>query len=93
MAKRSVKKGTRSNGKQTTRKKKDAGSVFEIDVDSLERVPLREAAQKRYLNYSLSVITSRALPDVRDGLKPVQRRIPLAQINPVGDSDESQLIK
>ncbi|MEM9381245.1 MAG: DNA topoisomerase (ATP-hydrolyzing), partial [Planctomycetota bacterium] len=32
-------------------------------------------AQARYLNYSLSVITSRALPDVRDGLKPVQRRI------------------
>lgn len=38
-------------------------------------VPLRQAAQERYLNYSLSVITSRALPDVRDGLKPVQRRI------------------
>ena len=38
-------------------------------------VPLRIAAQDRYLNYSLSVITSRALPDVRDGLKPVQRRI------------------
>jgi DNA gyrase subunit A len=32
-------------------------------------------AQKRYLNYAVSVITSRALPDVRDGLKPVQRRI------------------
>ncbi|HEX2877502.1 MAG TPA: DNA topoisomerase (ATP-hydrolyzing) [Polyangiaceae bacterium] len=32
-------------------------------------------AQTRYLNYALSVITSRALPDVRDGLKPVQRRI------------------
>src|SRR5262249_17910285 len=30
---------------------------------------------RRYLNYALSVITSRALPDVRDGLKPVQRRI------------------
>ena len=40
-----------------------------------ERVPLHEAAQTRYLNYALSVITSRALPDVRDGLKPVQRRI------------------
>jgi DNA gyrase subunit A len=40
-----------------------------------ERVPLHEAAQARYLNYALSVITSRALPDVRDGLKPVQRRI------------------
>ncbi|HUF46984.1 MAG TPA: DNA topoisomerase IV subunit A [Vicinamibacterales bacterium] len=36
---------------------------------------LHEAAQARYLNYALSVITSRALPDVRDGLKPVQRRI------------------
>ena len=36
---------------------------------------LHEVAQTRYLNYALSVITSRALPDVRDGLKPVQRRI------------------
>lgn len=50
--------------------------LFDIDLDeSLQRIPLREAAQTRYLNYSLSVITSRALPDVRDGLKPVQRRI------------------
>ncbi len=38
-------------------------------------VPLREAARQKYLNYAMSVITSRALPDVRDGLKPVQRRI------------------
>ncbi len=37
--------------------------------------PLHELVQQRYLNYALSVITSRALPDVRDGLKPVQRRI------------------
>ena len=43
--------------------------VFEAEV------PLPEEAQRRYLNYALSVITSRALPDVRDGLKPVQRRI------------------
>ncbi len=40
-----------------------------------EAVALHEAAQARYLNYALSVITARALPDVRDGLKPVQRRI------------------
>src|SRR5512138_3179523 len=40
-----------------------------------DAVALHEAAQSRYLNYALSVITSRALPDVRDGLKPVQRRI------------------
>ena len=42
---------------------------------SVETVSLQEATQSRYLNYALSVITSRALPDVRDGLKPVQRRI------------------
>jgi DNA gyrase subunit A len=38
-------------------------------------IPLHETARARYLNYALSVITSRALPDIRDGLKPVQRRI------------------
>src|SRR4051794_26101402 len=41
----------------------------------VEDVSLAEATRGRYLNYALSVITSRALPDVRDGLKPVQRRI------------------
>src|SRR5687767_8926584 len=40
-----------------------------------EAANLHEIAQTRYLNYALSVITSRALPDVRDGMKPVQRRI------------------
>jgi topoisomerase-4 subunit A len=37
--------------------------------------PLGEALSKRYLAYALSTITSRALPDVRDGLKPVHRRL------------------
>jgi DNA gyrase subunit A len=41
----------------------------------VEDVSLAEATRTRYLSYALSVITSRALPDVRDGLKPVQRRI------------------
>src|SRR5215217_2580813 len=36
---------------------------------------LSEALSRRYLAYALSVITDRALPDVRDGLKPVQRRV------------------
>jgi DNA gyrase subunit A len=45
------------------------------DGNQRDTVALHEAAQSRYLNYALSVITSRALPDVRDGLKPVQRRI------------------
>ena len=44
-------------------------------------VPLHKAAQRRYLSYALSVITSRALPDVRDGLKPVQRRILYAMLH------------
>ncbi|HET9987870.1 MAG TPA: DNA gyrase subunit A, partial [Kofleriaceae bacterium] len=42
---------------------------------------LETEARRRYLNYALSVITSRALPDVRDGLKPVQRRILFAMLN------------
>ena len=37
--------------------------------------PLSEALSRRYLAYALSTISSRALPDVRDGLKPVQRRV------------------
>ena len=42
---------------------------------------LADEAQRRYLNYAVSVITARALPDVRDGLKPVQRRILFAMHN------------
>ncbi|HEU4610449.1 MAG TPA: DNA topoisomerase IV subunit A [Kofleriaceae bacterium] len=42
---------------------------------------LEAEARRRYLNYALSVITSRALPDVRDGLKPVQRRILYAMLH------------
>ncbi len=38
-------------------------------------VPLEEELKESYLNYAMSVIVGRALPDVRDGLKPVQRRI------------------
>ena len=49
---------------------------------------LRQAAEERYLSYALSVITSRALPDVRDGLKPVHRRLlwamRLLRLDPAG---------
>src|SRR5512135_1527508 len=48
-----------------------AQAALPLDAD----IVLPEEARRRYLNYALSVITSRALPDVRDGLKPVQRRI------------------
>src|SRR6476469_8384127 len=51
------------------------GTISGGSGDGTTNVALHEAAQSRYLNYALSVITARALPDVRDGLKPVQRRI------------------
>src|SRR5258708_30473925 len=41
----------------------------------IHEVPLREALEERYFNYALSTIMHRALPDARDGLKPVHRRI------------------
>ena len=39
-----------------------------------------EEMQRSYLNYSMSVITARAIPDARDGLKPVQRRVLFSMI-------------
>ena len=46
-----------------------------INEDRIIPINLDEEMQNSYLLYSMSVIVSRALPDVRDGLKPVQRRI------------------
>jgi len=45
------------------------------DSGPIEPVNLREALEERYLAYALSTIMHRALPDVRDGLKPVHRRL------------------
>src|ERR1700694_5400071 len=44
-------------------------------AETIQPASITQETRRRYLNYALSVITSRALPDVRDGLKPVQRRI------------------
>jgi DNA gyrase subunit A len=44
-------------------------------AETIHPASIVEETRRRYLTYALSVITSRALPDVRDGLKPVQRRI------------------
>ncbi|HRY46191.1 MAG TPA: DNA gyrase subunit A, partial [Thermoanaerobaculia bacterium] len=56
-----------------TRKRPDGAGQPALAFDA--EIALPEEARRRYLNYALSVITARALPDVRDGLKPVQRRI------------------
>ena len=55
----------------------DAGGGGPEDGDT----SLQSETKRRYLTYALSVITSRALPDVRDGLKPVQRRILYAMLH------------
>ena len=43
--------------------------------DKIHEVDLQKTMEKSYIDYAMSVIASRALPDVRDGLKPVQRRV------------------
>lgn len=45
------------------------------DIGKIQQTPIIEEMQHSYLDYAMSVIVQRALPDVRDGLKPVQRRI------------------
>ena len=44
-------------------------------VDRINQVDIRVEMQRSYLDYAMSVIVGRALPDVRDGLKPVHRRV------------------
>ena len=61
--------------KRKGRSDKDSRRDAARSAAHIEDVPFAEATRTRYLNYALSVITSRALPDLRDGLKPVQRRI------------------
>lgn len=65
---------TAAAGAEKARKGKAKGPD-PFESASGEPAALHEITRARYLNYALSVITSRALPDVRDGLKPVQRRI------------------
>ena len=57
------------------RRKKKRTPQIDLPIQNIEDASLVEEARRRYLNYALSVITARALPDARDGLKPVQRRI------------------
>ncbi len=97
MAKR-LTRSTRKNSSPSSRRGSAGSSnppsdpLFDGLGPSGDGVPLRQAAQDRYLNYSLSVITSRALPDVRDGLKPVQRRI-LYTMNQQGLTATSKHVK
>ena len=55
--------------------KQDSTKKNEKINSSIERVEIEDEMKKSYLDYAMSVIVSRALPDIRDGLKPVHRRI------------------
>jgi len=57
------------------KKSKNSDNKDENFVGAVESCPVVEEMQDSYLDYAMSVIISRALPDVRDGLKPVHRRI------------------
>ncbi len=43
--------------------------------DRIQKINIEDEMKSSYIDYSMSVIVSRALPDVRDGLKPVHRRV------------------
>ena len=47
----------------------------DLTYDKIEQVDLKNTMETCYIDYAMSVIAARALPDVRDGLKPVQRRV------------------
>ncbi len=95
MAKKTESKSAaKAKGKETTRSGRGGGSAGGgggggggsgggggVENPGQFDASLETEARRRYLNYALSVITSRALPDVRDGLKPVQRRILYAMLH------------
>jgi DNA gyrase subunit A len=71
-----AKKDDSESSDDTTEKPKAVREEVKVGAEpSDSKQALHEIATTRYLNYAMSVITSRALPDIRDGLKPVQRRI------------------
>jgi len=53
----------------------DGGAMSEQQIGRVRVISIEEEMKRSYLDYAMSVIVQRALPDVRDGLKPVQRRI------------------
>src|SRR5690242_18954916 len=62
--------------------------MADTHADSFIETPFDAALSERYLVYAMSTITARSLPDVRDGLKPVHRRLPwslrLLRLDPSG---------
>ena len=74
-------------------KSKDSSSAPGEFIGEVVDVALHSVTRNRFLNYAVSVITSRALPDVRDGLKPVQRRILYAMYRDLKLTPEKKTLK
>ncbi|MEO8691178.1 MAG: DNA gyrase subunit A [Candidatus Saccharimonas sp.] len=70
----------------------EEGKVLDPQVDGVERRTLEDVMEDSFFRYSMSVIIDRALPDVRDGLKPVHRRI-LYSMNINGNRSTSKFVK
>ena len=68
-----------TDGTEDAESSNEQGSVMHDrspgETDRVEEIDLNTEMQRSYIEYAMSVIVSRALPDVRDGLKPVHRRV------------------
>lgn len=73
-------------------KKRDK-NLIPTEIGEVVDVAMHSITRNRFLNYAMSVITSRALPDVRDGLKPVQRRILYAMYRDLKLTPEKKTLK
>ncbi|MCA9659637.1 MAG: DNA topoisomerase, partial [Myxococcales bacterium] len=87
---RGKRRGSKAKTTATTKKSKANGDGGGGANGGIIRGDLAEEARRKYLNYALSVITSRAIPDVRDGLKPVQRRILYTMFADLGLTHEAR---
>ncbi len=65
---------------------------IDFSLEKLHNIDLEETMKKSFIEYSMSVITSRALPDVRDGFKPVHRRI-IYTMNEAGNTSDKPFRK
>jgi Type IIA topoisomerase (DNA gyrase/topo II, topoisomerase IV), A subunit len=63
-----------------------------VDQDRIIKINIEEEMKSSYIDYSMSVIVSRALPDARDGFKPVHRRV-LYGMNELGNTYDKPLQK
>ena len=65
---------------------------MDTNIGKIESVDITSEMKRSYLDYAMSVIVSRALPDVRDGLKPVHRRI-LYAMHKLGITASAKFVK